>query len=59
MVLLGIGTWYDPKKQLATVLVEPKRSILGVTSPFFPGIFLSRKPPNTLGKWLVIEKNDG
>ena len=34
-------------------------SSLGVTSPFFPGILLSRKPPTTLGKWLVFEKNDG
>ena len=33
---------------------------LGVTSPFFPGILLSRKPPKTLGKWrLAFEKNDG
>ena len=34
-------------------------NFLGVTSPFFPGILLSRKPPKTLGKWLVFEKNDG
>ena len=33
---------------------------LGVTSPFFPGILLSGKPPKTLGKWRsVFEKNDG
>ena len=32
---------------------------LGVTSPFFPGILLSRKQPEALGKWLVFEKNDG
>ena len=33
--------------------------ILGVPSPFFPGILLSRKPPKTKGKLLVFEKNDG
>ena len=36
-----------------------RRSTLGVNSPFFPGILLSRKPPKTLGKWLAFEKNDG
>ena len=35
-------------------------SILGVTSPFFPGIFLSTKPPKALGKQRsVFEKKDG
>ena len=33
--------------------------ILGVPSPFFPGILLSRKPPETQGKRLVLEKIDG
>ena len=32
---------------------------LGLPSPFFPGILLSSKPPKTLGKWLVFEKNSG
>ena len=32
--------------------------LLGVTSLFFPGILLSRKPPKILKKWLVFEKND-
>ena len=31
----------------------------GGTSPFFPGILLFRKTTKTLGKWLVLEKNDG
>ena len=31
----------------------------GSFHPFFPGILLSRKPPETLGKQLVFEKNDG
>ena len=36
------------------------RMFLGGTSPFFPGILLSRKPPGTPGKWRsVFEKNDG
>ena len=34
------------------VLVFPKCYILRDTSPFFPGILLSRKPPKTLGKQL-------
>ena len=32
---------------------------LGVPSPFFPGILLSRKPPDTQGKWPVLEKKHG
>ena len=32
---------------------------LRVASPFFPGILLSRKPPKTLTKQLVLENNDG
>ena len=32
---------------------------LGVPSPFFPGILLSRKPPDFQGKRLVFGKNDG
>ena len=35
------------------------RTILGVTSPFFPGILLFRKPSNIQGRQLVFEKNDG
>ena len=31
---------------------------LGVPSPFFPGILLSKKPPKTLEKQLFFEKND-
>ena len=31
--------------------------MLGVRPPFFPGILLLRKPPETQGKRLVIEKN--
>ena len=31
---------------------------LGVPPPFFPGILLSRKPPETQGKRPVFEKND-
>ena len=39
---------------------KPSRpAFLRVASPFFPGILLSRKPPKTLRKWLVFEKNDG
>ena len=30
--------------------------VLGVASPFFSGILLSRKPPKTLGKRLVFER---
>ena len=34
--------------------------VLGVSSsPFFPGILLSRKPPASQEKRLVFEKNDG
>ena len=33
--------------------------LLGVPSPFFPGILLFRKPSKTSGKQLVFEKNDG
>ena len=29
---------------------------LGLDSPFFPGILLSKKPPKTLGKQLVVER---
>ena len=32
---------------------------LGEASPFFPGIFLFRKPSNTQEKQLVLEKHDG
>ena len=32
---------------------------LGDTSPFFPGILLSRKPSEPSRKQLVFEKNDG
>ena len=31
---------------------------LGVPPPFFPGTLLSRKPPETQSKRLVLEKND-
>ena len=33
-----------------------QRTTLGVTSPFFPGILISRKPPKTLGKWIWLLK---
>ena len=33
--------------------------VLRVLSPFFPGILLSGKPPETRGKRLVIGKNNG
>ena len=33
--------------------------IVGVPSPFFPGILLFRKPSQTQGKQPVFEKNDG
>ena len=33
--------------------------VVGVSSPFFPGIFLSRKRLETQQKRLVLEKNDG
>ena len=36
-----------------------KHHVLGVPSPFFPGILLFRKPSKTQGKQLVVEKNDG
>ena len=41
------------------VFAKNKHKTLRVASPFFPGILLSGKPPNTLGKQLVFEKNDG
>ena len=34
-------------------------TFLGGTSPFFPGILLSRKPSELQGKQPVFEKNDG
>ena len=47
-----------PKHPPLRALVSEK-TILGVTSPVSPGILLSRKSLNTLGKCLVFEKNDG
>ena len=41
-------------------LVRPAQSSRSnLPFPFFPGILLSTKPPNTLGKQLLFEKNDG
>ena len=47
---------------VAPLLLSKEYNNLGVTSPFFPGILLSRKPPKTLGNgWLLqrtmAEKN--
>ena len=51
--LLGCfkGNQKEPTPSLST--------ILGVPSPLFPGILLSTKPPKTLGKQLVLAKNNG
>ena len=32
---------------------DSSKKTIGVTSPFFPGILLSKKPPNTLGKLVL------
>ena len=37
----------------------PTPKFLGVPVPFFPGILLSTKPPETQGKRAVFGKNDG
>ena len=37
----------------------PLGVVPGDTSPFFPGILLSRKPSEPQGKQLAFEKNDG
>ena len=37
----------------------PAWIVLRLAPPFFPGILLSRKPPETQRKRLVLEKNDG
>ena len=38
-------------------LLRDSRINLGVPSPFFPEILLSRKPPESQEKRLVLEKN--
>ena len=38
-------------------LTQRTAQVLGVTSPFFPGVLLSRKPPNTWGNgWFLTRK---
>ena len=54
----------DPGKQGTLFMVDRFLSgnltkHLGITSPFFPGILFSRKPPETQGKRPVFGKNDG
>ena len=55
------GDWEHPSCRTCHCIGSYRESslVLGVASPFFPGILLSRKPQNTLGKWLVFLKNDG
>ena len=36
---------------------DPHSIVIGIPSPFFPGILLSTKPPKTLEKQLVFEKH--
>ena len=57
----GVGTvlrTISPRKLKASG-DDASKMIVGVASPFFSGILLSRKPPKTLGKCLVCKKNDG
>ena len=64
--LFGIGEWrFGPMGGLAYLLhpafteVMPCLSKQLVTSISIPGILLSRRPPNTLGKWQVFGKERG
>ena len=60
--LLRLFLFFCPSpKLLETLLGETANHTksLGVSSPFFAGILLSGKPPDTLGKRPVIGKNDG
>ena len=45
-----------PKKKMRSAVVN---GVLGVPSPFFPGILLFRTPSKTQGKQPVFETNDG
>ena len=58
----GTPCWLDRvHRQVVPDLDTKSKSVtsLGDTSPFFPGILLSRKPPELQGTQLVSEKNDG
>ena len=58
----GPGISTKPSSSTSTPCFWPSTAVtglnrvLGVPSPFFPGILLSTKPPKTLGKQLVFEK---
>ena len=45
--------------EMQRALLKVGITLVGVPSPLFPGTLLSTKPPNTLGKQSVFEKNDG
>ena len=62
LIRLRFSLWAQLKIDYCRFLVGSLQlpfKTLGVPSPFFPGILLSTRPPKTLEKQLVLEKNDG
>ena len=56
----SIGVWiYWGQRSGAFDSISGMMTLLGVPSPFFPGILPFRKPSTTQGKQPVFGKNDG